>query len=140
MIIILDTNILISALIRDSATREIIMSSGLDFRIPEISMHEVRKHKPMILEKSGISDAVYEDTLNGLLACVLLIPAEEIEETLEESKKLMQHIDPMDVVFLAAAMAYPESILWSDDRHFERQKAVRIVKTEQLYRVFYRKS
>lgn len=138
MIIIIDTNVLISALIRDSTTREIIISSGLDFRLPEISIHEIRKHKPMILEKSGVSESAYEKMLNNLLEYVLLIPTEEIEETLEESKKIMQHIDPNDVAFLAAAMAYPDSIIWSDDRHFEKQKKVRVVKTEQLFRMFYK--
>jgi len=138
MIIVLDTNILISALIRDSVTREIIMSSGLDFRLPELSMHEIRKHKTMILGKSGLPESAYENTLNKLMEYVLLIPTEEIKEMLDDAKKIMLHIDPNDVVFLAAAMAYPSAIIWSDDRHFERQKKVAVVKTEQLFRMFYK--
>ncbi len=49
MIFVIDTNILISALIRDSTTRKIIVKSGWEFYYPEISFHEVRKYKGLVL-------------------------------------------------------------------------------------------
>ena len=45
MKIVLDTNILISALIKDSITRKIIFESNSEFYYPETSLHELRKHK-----------------------------------------------------------------------------------------------
>lgn len=138
MIIIIDTNILISALIRDSVTREIIMYSGLNFYYPEISLHELRKHRKLILRKSGLSEEEYEHILAKPLEYTLLIPTEEIRKNLEEAKSVMLHTDPDDVVFTAAALAYPDSIIWSDDARFERQSRVKIVKTKQFVRMLYK--
>jgi len=138
MIIIVDTNVLISALIRDSVTRKILMYSGLNFYYPEISLHELRKHREMIMRKSGLSSDGYENVLGKILEYVLLIPTEEVKERLEEAKSIMLHIDPDDVVFAAAALAYPDAIIWSDDRHFEGQSKIKVVKTGQFMRLFYR--
>lgn len=138
MIIIVDTNVLISALIRDSVTRKILMYSGLNFYYPEISLHELRKHREMIMRKSGLSSDGYENVLGKILEYVLLIPTEEVKERLEEAKSIMLHIDPDDVVFAAAALAYPDAIIWSDDRHFEGRSKIKVVKTGQFMRLFYR--
>lgn len=138
MIIIIDTNVLISALIRDSVTREIIMYSGLGFYYPEISLHELRKHRKLILKKSGLSEEEYESILGKLFEYVLLIPTEEIEKKLGEAKSVMLHIDPDDVVFIAAALAYSDSIIWTDDAHFERQSRIRVAKTRQFVRMLYK--
>lgn len=51
---VIDTNILLSALIRDSTTRKIIIKSGWSFYYPEMSFHEVRKYKGLVLEMSEI--------------------------------------------------------------------------------------
>ena len=136
MIIIIDTNVLISALIRDSVTRKIIVYSGLNFYYPEISLHEIRKYKNLILKKSGLSEDDYENLLGKILEYVLLVPTEEIEEKLEEAKSIMLHIDPDDVVFIAAALSYPDSLIWSDDAHFEKQARIKVLKTYQFMKLF----
>ena len=53
MIIIVDVNVLLSALIKDSATRELIVTSGQEFCFPERSIQKIRKYKHHIQEKSG---------------------------------------------------------------------------------------
>ena len=54
MILVIDTNILLASLIRDSTTRKIIVESGWGFYYPEMSFHEVRKYKGLVLEMSEI--------------------------------------------------------------------------------------
>jgi len=41
MKIIIDTNVLISSLLKDSITRELILNDSFDFYLPEIVMSEV---------------------------------------------------------------------------------------------------
>lgn len=106
------------------------MYSGLNFFYPEISLHELRKHKGLVIKKSGLTKEAYEDTLAKIFEYVLLIPTEEIKEKLDEAKQTMLRIDPDDVVFVAAALAYPDAIIWSDDNHFERQSNIKVVKTK----------
>lgn len=138
MIIIIDTNILISALIRDSTVRQILINSGLRFYYPEASFHEVRKHKDMILEKSGLGDAEFERILGKILEYVALVPTENIHEHLKEARAVMGHIDPKDVAFLAAALSYEPSVIWSDDRDFERQDRIRFIKSAQFVKLLSR--
>lgn len=178
MIIIIDTNILISALIKDSTVRRILINSGLRFYYPEASFHEVRKYKSMILEKSGLGDAEFERVLGKILEYVALVPTETINghlndsglkartskpgaqsalirsrirptllrlesqsffaNSLKEARNVMEHIDPKDVAFLAAALSYEPSVIWSDDRDFERQDRIKVVKTAQFVKLLSR--
>ena len=78
MIIIIDVNILLSALIKNSTTREIIIKSGQDFRFPEISLHKIRKYKDLILEKSGLSESEFLIIFNNLFKFIRIIPTEEL--------------------------------------------------------------
>ena len=127
MIIITDVNILLSALIRDSTTREIIVKSGQDFCFPEISFHKIRKYKELILTKSGISESEFLIILNTLFRFIRLIPTEELTAYWNEAKRIMGHIDPEDVPFIAAALSQEHSIIWSDDKHFAKQDKVIIL-------------
>jgi len=136
MIIVVDTNILISALIRDSLTRRLIVSSGMNFCYPEISLHEVRKHRKLILEKSGLNEAEFDHLLERLLGYVVLIPTEVVEEHLERAKSIMLKIDPKDVVFIAVSLAFENSVIWSDDKDFDRQKDIKVIKTKQFAKLF----
>jgi len=140
MILVIDTNILISALIRDSTTRKIIVESGWNFCYPERSFHEVRKYKNLVLEKSGMAEEEYTQVLNYLLKHITLIPDELMGQKLNEADKLLGKIDTDDVVFLATALSLDNSKIWSDDKHFDKQSIVRVFKTEHIVKLFFSSS
>ena len=132
MRIILDVNVILSALIRDSTTRKIILDSEFDFHFPEPSLHKIRKYKNHILEKSGLSEEEYNELMATLFKYIKLVPTEEIEKNWDKAKKIMEHIDKEDVVFIATALSLPDSVIWSDDGHFEKQDKVKVLKTEDM--------
>ncbi|MBI2135096.1 PIN domain-containing protein [Candidatus Woesearchaeota archaeon] len=132
MKIILDVNIILSALIRDSATRKIILNSQFDFYFPEPSLHKIRKYKDYILEKSGLTGKGYDKLMAILFKYIRLVPTEEIRKNWGKAKKIMEYIDKEDVVFIAAALSISGSAIWSDDRHFERQDKVKVLKTGDM--------
>ncbi len=137
MIIILDVNIVLSALIRDAKTREIIVKSSNDFCFPEPSLQKIRKYKGLILEKSGLSEQEFLVIFNTLFHFIQIVPNEEILLYWEESKEIMEHIDPEDVTFIAAALSQGEdSVIWSDDKHFEQQDKIHTLKTKDLVALF----
>jgi predicted nucleic acid-binding protein len=136
MKLIVDTNILLSALIKDSTTRKIIVKSGWDFFYPEISMHEIRKYKDLVLKKSGMNETSYLKLLNYLLGHITLVPDEKILGKLNEAKKIMLRIDPDDVVFVAAALGLKDSVIWSDDSDFEKQNKVKFLKSQHIVKLF----
>ena len=132
MKIILDVNVILSALIRDSATRKIILNSRSDFYFPEPSLDKIRKYKDYILKKSGLDEEEFKELIAILFKYIRIVRAEEIKKNWSEARKLMEHIDPEDVVFIAAAFSIADSVIWSDDRHFEKQNKVKALKTEDL--------
>ena len=132
MKIVLDTNILISALIRDSITRKILLTSEATFYYPKEAFHEVRKYKSLILEKSKMDEDSYDKLINQFLQAIILIPEESYKRHLEKAKDLLNHVDPNDVIFLATALSLINSIIWSDDKHFDQQKAVINIKTAEM--------
>ena len=132
MKIILDVNVILSALIRDSTTRKIILNSEFDLYFPEPSLHKIRKYKNYILEKSGLNEEDYNQIMETLFKYIRLVPTEEIEKNWTEAKKIMEHIDPEDVVFIATALSVSDSVIWSDDKHFEKQSKVKVLKTKDI--------
>lgn len=132
MIIVIDVNVLLSALIRDSATREVIIKSGQSFCFPELSLHKIRKYKDYIIEKSGFSEFEFLVMLHTLLQFVRIIPTEELLINWNEAKKIMEQIDPEDATFIATALGQNNSIIWSDDKHFDKQKKIKVWKTKDL--------
>ena len=137
MILVIDSNILLASLIRDSTVRKIIVESGWDFFYPESSFHEIRKYKDLVLEKSGMSEEDYTELLNHLLKHIKLVPEEEIKGNMGKADRLLGKIDPDDVVFLATAFSIEDSKIWSDDPHLEKQDKIRVFKTKQIVKVFF---
>jgi len=137
MKIIIDTNILLSALIKDSVTRKILIEAEWQFFYPQMSFHEVRKHKDLVLDKSGMKNEEYIQVLNQLFQNIELIPEESIYPSLKEANDIIGKIDPDDAVFLAAALGIPNSLIWSDDSDFDKQLKVKILKTKDVVKLFY---
>jgi len=137
MILVIDTNILLAGLIRDSTVRKIIVESGWEFYYPEISFHEVRKYKDMILEKSGMNEEEYIGLLYHLLKHINLVPEEQIKPNIEQADKLLGKVDPDDVIFLATAFSIENAKIWSDDTHLEKQNEVRVFKTQHIVKLFF---
>src|SRR3989338_167874 len=135
MNIVVDTNVLISALIRNSTTRKIMIESDCKFYYPEMSLHEIRNYKALILDKSGMNEVEYDELLNRLLKYVTLITDEQIRSKLKNAEMELASIDPDDAVFLAAALAIGNCIIWSEDKDFENQDRIKILKTKDMLKL-----
>jgi len=123
MKVVIDTNILLSALISDSKTREMIVTLDHQFYAPETIIDETLKHEDLILQKSGLEKADLDELLSTLLKYVHIIPNENLQQNIPLAKREMIEVDKDDVVFLAAALTI-DGVIWSDDGHFKEQKLV----------------
>ena len=135
MILVIDTNVLLSALIRDSNTRKVLMESGWQFYYPEISFHEIRKYKQLVLEKSGFDEEEYISLLGNLLSKLRLVTIEQIKPKIKEANDLIGKRDPKDVVFLAVALSIEGSAIWSNDKDFDEQTRLIRYNTERILKV-----
>jgi predicted nucleic acid-binding protein len=137
MNLVIDTNILISALLKDSITRKIIVYSDWNYYYPEISFHEVRKYKSLVLEKTGMTEEDYSQMLQILLKHITLIPEEQFIQNLKEAKTILEKIDPDDIPFLALAISIPNAKIWSNDQHLSKQNRIKVLKTVDVKKMLY---
>lgn len=131
MNIIIDTNIFISALIKEGITREIIAKSGLNFIFPEFELKEIKEHKEEIIRGSGLSKKEFDILLLRLLNYVKIAPVEITLNFKKEAEEIMGKIDNDDVQFIATAIAF-NSLIWSNDNHFKKQNKIKVLTTKEI--------
>ena len=132
MKIILDSNILFSALLRKSLTRKLILEYNGSFLFPSYIFHEIEKHQEELIRKSGMPKQHLNNLLNIILNKVEIVTEDKLKPYKDQAYTIIKDIDPNDTLFIACALAYPGSVIWSDDRKLKTQKKVRIVNTEEM--------
>lgn len=139
MKIVIDSNILFSALIKDSVTRRIILEYDGFFLFPSFIFEELEKHKAELLKKSGMKRKSFEALLNLLLQKVLIVSTDVLFRYRTRAYELVKDIDLDDTLFIACALAYPGSIIWSDDKKLKEQHQIHIINTAEMYSILYGK-
>jgi predicted nucleic acid-binding protein len=133
MRLVVDTNVLISALIRQGETRRILFDFGFEFVTPAYSISEIRKYKDEICRKAGIDSVEFEHLLEILFRYIKIINPDFYSSYLEEAGGLIK--DSKDVSFLACALALQCGI-WSNDKGFKEQDKIKIYSTQELFNEF----
>ena len=132
MKIVLDSNVLFSALIKDSTTRRLILDYDDFFLFPSYIFEEMEEHKEELMQKSKMSKEDFDKLLELLLKKVLIVPEEVLKTYKDESIEIVKDIDLDDAVFIACALANPESVIWSDDKKLKRQNKVKILNSTEM--------
>ena len=136
MKLVIDTNVLISALIKDSRTREILLFHSMEFLLPEYSLEEIARHKAKISRYCGLKEEEIDVILSVLLENISIVPFRAIKPHLEKAHEIIGHIDPKDVPFAALVLSTENDGIWSNDRHFEKAVGIKVWKTIDLTRLF----
>ena len=132
MILIVDSNIVISSLIRDSTTRSILINTPFILYAPETMINEIRKYEDYILKKSGLTKSDFERLFDLVSENINILEKEKYEKHLEEADKIIGHVHKGDVPFVALALAITNDGIWTDDKDFERQNRIKIWKTKDI--------
>jgi len=129
--VVVDTSILLSALITDSKTRSLVVNLDHQLVAPEPIYNEIEDYRDLIREKSGLNREELDSLLKTLFKYIQVIPTEDLKEHLEKADKELGEIDKDDVIFLAAALSINGSI-WSDDKHLQQQNQIPVYTTTQI--------
>jgi predicted nucleic acid-binding protein len=132
MRLVLDTNVLIAALIKDSLTREIFFLPDFEFLLPEYALEEVARHRAKIARHSHLSYREIDLLLSLLLESVTVVLAKTILAHLKPAEALIGDIDKDDVPFVALALAVENDGIWSNDRAFENLPGITLWKTSDI--------
>lgn len=133
--LVLDTNILISALIKDSTTRKMIFHFPGELYFISFSKEEIQKYEVLLLRKTKKDKEEFERILGSIINKLIILNEKDVALMMEEAKKIMDKIDPDDTPFIAAALLANADI-WSDDKHFEKQNKIKVWKTSEVYKIF----
>lgn len=129
---ILDTNILFSALIKDSTSREILFSPKFKFYLPEYSLTELKKYYKEISKKSNLIESEINDLLKRILKKSIIVPFNKYKQKLEKAMKIIGSIDENDAPFIATALSIKNDGIWTNDKHFLRQNEIKIFSTSDM--------
>ncbi len=138
MRLVIDTNIIMSALIKEGMTRKLIMSNPLEFLTPEHVFEEIDKHKEYLARKSGMKTEEAQSILRIIKEKTKIIPINTIREKMSEAKKIMREIDENDAPIIACALATKNQGIWTEDKHFKKQNAAKTWTTKELSELFFK--
>jgi|SRR3989344_3008895 len=136
MKIVIDTNVLMAGLLKDSIVRAMLLSKNIKFFIPEHALDEIRKYEDELLKKSGYAKKQLKSLMNYLLENVKIIPSSITKNHLKKAESIMKNIDIKDSSFIAAVFSINADGIWSYDNHFKKQDKVKVFSIEELIEKF----
>jgi putative PIN family toxin of toxin-antitoxin system len=135
MKLVVDTNIVVSALIRDSATRKILLDPRISAYVPEHFLGEIEEHRDHIIRKSGLNEKELETILDSVISRLTIVPTEDFLEFMSKAFNVMKGIDEDDAPFIALAISFENDGIWTNDEHFARQRLVPVWKTTDMLKI-----
>ena len=131
MKLVIDANVVISALIADSKTRELIVSLEPDLITPAFVHEEIKNYEDLIVEKSGMNPDRVAQFIELLFQYIEVVSAEDFYPAIESADEAIGDTDPDDVLYLACAIAC-DAAIWSDDSDFDEQDVVETYSTSNV--------
>ena len=120
MRLVVDANVIISALIADSKTRELIVTLDPDLLTPQFVHDEIENYEELIVEKSGMTPDRVTQFLDLLFQYIDVVPASEFYPYIEEADAAIGDTDPDDVLYVACALT-TDADIWSDDSKYRHR-------------------
>jgi predicted nucleic acid-binding protein len=122
-----------AALLKTSASREIILSEKIEFYSPEYMIKEIEKHRKYLIKKSKLSNKDFNFLLSTLLENITLVPFDEFKHKYMDAVKIMINIDINDSAFIALGMAMKVEGIWTKDKDYNEQNVLKVFSTKELY-------
>ena len=133
MELVVDSNRIIAALIKDSVSRKIILNQKFSLYSIEFGVKEVRKYREEIKRKAKINSQEFNFVMKSLLSRIYVFSEKEISvKSIKKAVGLIGKIDPNDVPFIALSLELGKMPIWSDDKHFRKQREIRVLTTKHL--------
>ena len=135
MRLVIDTNVFMAGLLKDSIVRKVLSSENIQFFIPEHALDELEKHKNTLIKKANINVAEFDEMVSLLLENIELVPESKIKAKFNEAEDVMKDIDIKDSPFMAAVLSIECDGLLTFDEHFQKQNKIKIFKIKDLINI-----
>jgi len=129
MDLVVDANVLFSALIKDSFSYALLFNEKFHLFMPEYIFIELEKHKEEIMEKTERTAEELFRLVETLKRRIVIVPLEELVHHVEEAERLTP--DPDDMAYFALALKL-NCAIWSNDKQLKEQNSIKIFNTHEL--------
>lgn len=132
MRLVVDANILISALLGSRKVIALLTESDHTLFAPRRIVEEIVKHRPEVCRKAGYTAKEFEAALHAVLAFVTIQEFADYEAQFPVASKAMAARDPTDADYIACALALNADAIWTQDKDFSAQGLVPCKATANL--------
>ena len=135
MELVVDANVLFSALIKEGTTRELLLSNEFVLYAPEFLLDEFLEHVGELESKTHVEKELLKEKIKELIrqSDIRVISRDEIKPFIDKAIRVSP--DPDDFIYFAAALKL-DCPIWSNDKKLKRQDAVKIYSTHDLSSMF----
>jgi predicted nucleic acid-binding protein len=132
MKLVIDANIVIAAIIRDSTTRRILFHPLLEMHSPAYLKEELEEHRERLRELADLGKLAFKEVIKTVLGHIMIHDEADYQEHVAAAHRKMRSIDEADSPYLALACAIGADGIWSNDKHFREQNDIVVFSTRDL--------
>ena len=134
MDLVVDANVLVSGLIKDSITRELMLNNDLDLYTSDFIFIELFKHIKELAKKADMTVNEFNDMAELLIveSGLKTITKDEVKSFIDTANSISPDID--DALYFSVALKLNCSI-WSNDKELKNQNYVKIYSTSDLIKI-----
>jgi predicted nucleic acid-binding protein len=132
MDLVVDANIVIAALIKESVSYRLLFKDLFHLYTPEFIFTEIEKHKEELLNKTHRTTIEFYNVLDILRRRITFIPLEELTAYVEEAERITP--DPDDMAYFATALKM-RCAIWSNDKKLKEQDKIKVFSTHELMKL-----
>ena len=135
MKLVVDANILISGLLKNGITRELMLNRNINSYTSEFIFEELFNHITEISKKAGMNKNEFNEMAEILIAesDLKIITKDEVQSYTDLANSISPDID--DALYFATALKL-NCAIWSNDKQLKNQKHVKVYSTHDLIKLF----
>ncbi len=143
MKIVVDTNIVFSAILNPAATIGQVLIYGqrqFDFYAPNLVKEEIKRHRQKIIALAEhVDESTFEDIRDEIFSCLHFISEEQIPfDYWHTAISIVRDTDIDDIAFVVLA-EYLDAKLWTGDKKLknglEKQGFKRAITTDEIFKI-----
>ena len=133
---VIDTNVLVSALIKGEFTLQLIYSlKNSEYKLvsPKVVLDEIKDNKEKILRHSEFSWKEIEFILKVLGLAIEFVPKKEFEKYLDKAKDICSDKD--DSPYVALSLSLGKASIWSNDKELKedcKEVEIKVLFTDEV--------
>ena len=135
MKLVVDANILISGLLKNGITRELMLNRNINLYTSEFIFEELFNHMTEISKKDGMNENEFNEMAEILIteSDLKSITKDEVQSYIDLANNISPDVD--DALYFATALKL-NCAIWSNDKKLKNQKHVKVYSTYDLIKLF----